>query len=199
MTARTRQRTEGAPSGNSKPAAAGECLTPEPWKFLLPSNQECRRVLERFPTLTATGYHPYERYKRENDRRTELLALPTLTMALTGQALPPIRRVPLIAIDSPTVCEDIARVRLFLRSIVGDWIGAHTSYNLRNEIARWAGNPIWHGAVIAGAFLEGGVVGREGSAAVIGLRLPAAIHFRLRERAASALAVIEGALACVPR
>lgn len=90
-------------------------------------------------------------------------------------------------------------MRLFLRSVTGDWIGVHRSHSVRNESARWTGVQICHGAVIAGSFLEGHIVARQGAAACIGLRVPATVHFRLQARAVTALAVIDAALACVPQ
>lgn len=142
------------------------------WNFLLPSDRDCRRILQRFPTLTATGFYPYQRYERENDRR-----------AFSFLPAPPIRHEPPIPIDRIDVREDIARVRFFIQSVTGEWFGAHTSQNLRREIIRWAGRDIFHGAVIAASFLENRIVDRKGGSILVWLRLPAEIHSRLEARA----------------
>lgn len=162
--------------------------TAPPWESLRPSDNHFRYILQRFPTLTATGFYTYERYERENDRACRFLPPSSL-----------IPHDPPIPIDRPDVIEDIARVRFFLQSVTGRGSNVHTGQTLRRAISLWAKRDIWPGAVIAGAFLEDRIVNREGGRILVWVSLPAEIHFRIAADAATALAVVDGALACVPR
>jgi hypothetical protein len=156
---------------------------PKPLESLIPTDDELDLVLVRFPILTATGLYPYEKYQREADRCAE-------------DGLPlPARKTPIV-IARADVRKDIALVRLFCSATGGKWIGGHMSYNLKHEVERWAGKPVWHGAVIAGLFLEGTpMLERVGNTAVeFVLRLRPEIHFRLKARANEALAVVNAGL-----
>ena len=173
--------------------AFDECLMPSPLERLLPTDQEVDRAVQRFPALTATGLYPYEKYQREDDYVAKRL--------LFHEHQQPTTRRPLISIGRADVRRDIAVTRFFLRSNCGEWIGTHDSYNLQIETARWARKPMWHGAVIAAAFLEPHLtIERAGSVGVfVGLRLGPALHFRLKIRAEAALSALDAGLACVLR
>lgn len=155
-----------------------------PWNFLLPSDHDCRRIRQRFPTLTARGFYPYKRYERENDRR-----------AFSLPPAPPIHHEPPIPIDRIDVREDIARVRLFIQSVTGKWFSGPTGHTLRREVIRWAKRDIFYGAVIAGAFLEDRIIARKGRKIVVSLWLPVEIYSRLKVHDPAALAVMGAVLA----
>lgn len=118
----------------------------EQWKFLLPTDQELGRVLQRFPTLTDMGFHTLGKQQRENDWRA-------------SNGLPPIQhRLPL-AITRIDQRKQIALVRTYVRAIqlrVGDPPGMRCalSYVLQRAVAHAAGERISNGAVIAAAVLE---------------------------------------------
>jgi hypothetical protein len=157
---------------------------------LEPTDLECRSVLERFPTLTESGFYPYEVYQRENDRRA-------------ANGLPHRVHRPPASIATPGARRQIALARLFIREVQGDKDslfppGFVLSIRFRAVVAQWAGERISNGAVIAAALLEGCAVFRQGqtASALLAVSIPPALYDRLAAVTHTAIANMNGALAC---
>jgi hypothetical protein len=123
---------------------------------------ECNRVLEALPDLTAPGFDSY--YAACRERKNARRALEGLPAEVRPQPTP---------ITDPEVREQIPSARLFLRhnyqqtKTVRRGIG--TSYGLKHEAERWAGTYICNGALIAAACLEGCLIERDGPNAYFSL------------------------------
>lgn len=162
-------------------------------KDLEPTDAECRTLLERHPSLTDSGFYPYEKYQRENDRRAE-------------EGLPPKARRPPVPITDSTVRKQIAHVRRYLRAIQTN-VGAPfsrrlcLSLDLKHAVERWSGEYISNGAAIAGAALEGCSPDRNmaTASAFMWLSITPEQHAKLRMDMDMAIAHMNGALSCLGR
>jgi hypothetical protein len=190
MSAETSKR---AASGSPEPwaPAPDECLMPEPWEILLPTEEELDRVLQRFPTLTEMGLYTLEKHQRENDWRGR-------------NGLPLIRHRRPVPITHPNVQRQTGWARACLRAIqtnIGDPFSQRLclAYDLQHAVSRWAGEHIPMGAVIAGAFLEEGCEVEPGAGATVFICLSVTpeVHARLSTFRRGAIDYINGALACI--
>jgi hypothetical protein len=158
---------------------------------LEPTVAECRALLERHPCLTESGFYPYEKYQRKNDRRA-------------GEGLPPKAHRPPVPITDRAVRKQIAQVRRYLRAIQTN-VGAHfsrrlcLSLDLKHAVERWSGEYISNGAAIAGAALEGCSPDRNmaTASAFMWLSITPEQHAQLRTHMDMAIAHMNGALSCV--
>lgn len=158
---------------------------------LEPTDAECSSVLERHPALTESGFYPYERAQRENDRGVH-------------KGLPRRAHKPPVPIINSAVRKQTALVRRYLRAHQTN-IGAPfsrrllLSFELKYAVERWAGEYIANGAVIAGAVLEGCTVTRDKAtaSAFIWLSITPELHAQLSAVLGTAIAHVNGALACV--
>ena len=144
---------------------------------------ECSWILERFPSLTTTGFYKYGEYHLENDRRA-------------NAGLPPKVYKPPVPITCPDALRQIAIVRYFIRENRADSsTRLHISYELKYEVRRWAvGEYISNGAVIAALVLEGCNVSRFGANAFCWLSLPPELHARLSGVTRAAIAYMDTAV-----
>lgn len=160
-------------------------------EILEPTDAEFRSVLERHPSLTESGFYPYEKYQRENDRRA-------------AERLPTKAHRPPVPITDRAVRKQIALVRRYLRAIQTN-VGAPfsrrlcLSLDLKHAVERWSGEYISNGAAIAGAALEGCSLDRNmaTASAFIWLSVTPEQHAQLRTHMDTAIAHMNGALSCL--
>jgi hypothetical protein len=178
-------RLPGKPTPDERPI-------PEPWECLIPTPEDCARVMERNPALSETGFYPYEARQQENDQAPD--------RSPSG-----LRQRPPIPITTPAILRQTAIVRFFIRSAgieAPDPLQErlYTGYDLQTVVARWSGEYISLGACIAAAFLEGCSVSRAPSTAnaYLWLRVSDHLHELLRQERQTAIHCLNGALASVP-